>query len=138
MPKPSASRDPVLAQIDELGALENELAPYKTKIARVETLKKALRALYVDKPVEQPYERRASRFGLSVGPRGFERHIDEPKLIKLIGLKTYANYAHVTLGVIEAAVTAKVLAPDVFTQVVSTAQTGPRRLATFELEAKAA
>lgn len=123
-----AKADPLAAQIDELGALEKELAPFKAKIARVEALRKAFRGLWIDVPAEKSFEQRGLAFGLTVGARGFERKVDEPGLIKAIGVKRYAAIAHVTLGAVEENV-----APATAAGVISTAQTGPRRMSTFEL-----
>lgn len=132
MPKAAAkpAPDPLVGQIDELGALEKELAPFKAKIARVEALRKTLRAAFADIAPLVTFEKRGGKFGLAVGACASERHINEAHLIRLIGLKKYATIASVTLGALEEHVGA-----DIQSAVVSSAATGSRRLNTFELAA---
>ena len=67
--------DPVAAIVDELGALETELAPFAAKIARIETLRKALRACYADAPADQEFTAEGAEFAYLVGEKALERHI---------------------------------------------------------------
>jgi hypothetical protein len=124
----ASGADPFADMIDELGGLEQQLAPFKTKIARVEALRKILRTEFGDINPTIAFERHGKRFALNIGPRGMERVIDEPKLIKRLGLKAFAAIAHVTLGALE-----KAVAPAIVADVVATEQTGPRRMSTYEI-----
>jgi hypothetical protein len=112
---PSPARlDPVLALVDELCALENELAPLKPKIARAEALRKALRAAFDASPATE----------------SFERLIDHPSLIAIGGTKLFLAHARITLGALEEHWPAGVAS-----RVVSLGATGSRKLTTFEIKA---
>lgn len=117
----------ITAQADELGALEKELAPVQLKLARVEALRKAIRAHFDASPPALSFEARGEHFVVMVGPRAVQRSINVAKLIKAIGLKLYAAIATVTLKNLEDNVACGVVA-----EVVSSAHTGARSLKTFE------
>lgn len=117
----------IAAQVDELGALEKRLAPFKADLARIEELRKAVRAHFDASPALAQFQPSGDKFFATVGPRGNERTINPAKLIKAIGLKVYATLASVTLKALEAGVSAEIAAG-----VVSTAATGARSLKTFE------
>lgn len=128
----SPAADPKLAQlaanVDEMGALEKELAPFAPKIARVEALRKAVRAHFVDASAAQPFEAKGAKFVVQVGPKANERSIDYAKLWKLAGVAVMRKIATVTLKALEAAVSAEIVA-----QVVGAPEpTGSRSLKVFE------
>lgn len=117
----------IAAQVDELGALEKRLAPYRADLKRVEALRKAIRQHFDGSPAGLSFEPRGDKFFAMVGARANERSINPVKLIKAIGVKLYAQLATIGLGVLEANV-----APDICAAVISTDATGPRPIATFE------
>ncbi len=132
IPKPQTARVGVPAaliaqQVDELGALEKRLLPYKADLARIEDLRKAVRAHFDASPPLASFQPAGDKFFATVGPRANERTINPAKLIKAVGLKLYATLASVTLKALEAGVSAEIAAG-----VVSTAATGARPLKTFE------
>lgn len=128
-PKPAepAAASPLSQAVDELGALEKRLLPFKADLARVEILRKAIRAQFDASPAAEPLEVKGERFTALLGPRGIERTINPAKLIKAIGVKVYATIARITLGDLEKNVDAGIVAA-----VVTSAHTGPRSLKTFE------
>jgi len=85
------------AQVDELGALEAELAPLKPRIARAEALRSALRARFEGSPADAACEARGRRFIAALGPKATERTVDVAALGKSIGLKALCTLAKVTL-----------------------------------------
>jgi hypothetical protein len=125
-PKP-APASLIAAQIDELGALEREIAPWRPKLDRAESLRKIIRAAYNDEDAGQTFEASGERFLVSIGPRATQRVVNIPALIKAIGLKAYAAIASVTLAVVE-----KNVPPGVADACIASAPTGPRSLKIFE------
>jgi hypothetical protein len=127
-PKPAGINASAVAQlVDELGALERKLLPYRPEMARVEDLRKALRAQFDASPPGQAFQPSGEKYFATVGPRALERSINPAKLIKAIGLKVYASFATCTLKALEANVD-----PGVVAGVVSSAHTGARPIKTFE------
>jgi hypothetical protein len=116
----------IAAQVDELGALERELAPVQLKISRVEALRKAIRAHFDASPADQPFEATGERFLVAVGPRATQRSINFVKLIKLLGAARFAKFATCTLAALAEH------APGMEASVVTSAPTGARPLKTFE------
>lgn len=112
--------------VDELGALEKEMAPHAQKLARIEALRKALRAACPVADAE-PWSVTAKKFCVILGPKALERSIDFGELVKKIGAKAFAAFAKTTLKDLEAHV-----APDVVASVVKSLNTGSRSLKTFE------
>jgi hypothetical protein len=55
MPAPKTKPTPLAQMVDEAADLENELAPYVPKAARLETLRKAIRAHYESAAAEQEH-----------------------------------------------------------------------------------
>lgn len=119
------------AQVDELGALEAELAPLKPKLARAEALRKALRERFEGVAPEKACEARGARFIAALGPKAIERTVDVAKLVKLIGFKAVVPLAKIALN----ALTRLTGPPQVAAGIASTvsAATGPRPLKIFEL-----
>lgn len=133
MPKAAAKTakdsksDPIPAIVDELGALELELAPLKPKIARLELLKKALRANYADSPAAESFLAEGDRFAVAVGERGMESAVNNIKLFQSIGVKPFVSLAHFTLKALEGQIE-----PSVMLAVVTKEQTGTRTLKVVE------
>jgi hypothetical protein len=125
--KPGINASAIAAIVDELGALERKLQPFKPEMARVEDLRKALRAMFDTSPPAEAFQPSGDAFFATVGPRAVERSINPAKLIKAIGLKMYASFATVTLKALEANVACGIVAG-----VVSSANTGARPIKTFE------
>ena len=118
--------DSLLARaVDELGALEAELAPLKPKLARAEALRKALRDRFEGEAPEKACEARGARFIAALGPKAEEWKVQVPQLAKAIGAKAALALAKVTLKAIKGLI----LPGDVLTS----AATGPRPLKLFEL-----
>jgi hypothetical protein len=111
---------------DELGALVKEMAPYAQKLARIEALKKALRAGCTAKPEEQ-WTVEGSRFIAVLGQCGNARIIDVKLLVKKIGAVMYASFSACTLKDLEEHV-----APAIVAAVVTDEPSGSRSLKTFE------
>jgi hypothetical protein len=111
---------------DELGALEKEMAPHAQKIARIDALRKALRAGCTT-PSTVQWTVAGERFVAVLGACAMQRSIDVPRLVKHIGAKTFAAFATCTLTALEMNVP-----PNVVAVVVSADNTGTRPLKTFE------
>lgn len=126
MPKPKPAQSDFAPLADELGALEKEMAPHAQKLARIESLRKALREACTT-PASEPWTVEGVRFIAMLGPRANERAIDLKKLVKAVGAAAFAKFAKCSLKDLEANV-----APAVVAAVVSTGATGSRSLKTFE------
>lgn len=121
-----AAEQQLATDVDELGALDKELAPYAAKIARVEALRKAVRANFADAAPEKPFEAKGEQFVILVGPRARERSIDYPQLWKLAGVKLMRKIATVTFKALEAE------EPALVAGVTTFGLTGSRSLKIFE------
>jgi hypothetical protein len=131
-PKPDpdlARREQLAADVDELGALDKELAPFAAKVKRVEALRKAVRAAFADAPADEPCVATGQRFVIELGPRGEERAIHYPELWKLGGVKLMRQIATCTLTALDAA------APAIAAAVTFKARTGHRSLKVTERSA---
>ncbi len=120
-----------LAQLaDELGLLEKEyallIAPFEKKFARVKALKETLQTACVAK-ADAEWIIEGARFGVRLGPCAMQRSINFKSLVRRIGAAAFAKFAECTLTRLELCVE-----PDVIRGVVTSAQTGPRKLTTFE------
>jgi hypothetical protein len=115
------------ANVDELGALESEIAPYKQKALRVEALRKAIRAHFDTHAALLSFEAPGTLYTALLGPRASETWINPALLIKAIGAKAYSAIATVTLKVLERSVTA-----DIAAGVTSKKASGSRTLITVE------
>ena len=126
-PKPAKAVSNEFAPLaDELGALEKDMAPYAQKLARIDALRKALRAACPAK-AEETWTITGTRFIAILGPRALERSIDLAKLVKVLGAKVFAGFATCTLKTLEEKVS-----PAVVASVVTSDATGSRSLKTFE------
>jgi hypothetical protein len=111
---------------DELGQLVQEMAPHKAKLARIEALKKALRAGCPAAPTSG-WTIEGQKFVAVLGACGNQRIIDIPKLVKSISAAVFAKFASCSLDALE-----KNVAPAVVAAVVYIENTGPRSLDTYE------
>lgn len=125
--KPGINAALVAQQVDELGAITRELAPYRLSIAKEEALRKAIRAQFNDSPAAEQFEAAGVNFTVILGAKALERSINPARLIKAIGLKVYASLARISLTALEANVDA-----DIVAGVVTSANTGARSLKLFE------
>jgi hypothetical protein len=128
MPTKAATKttNPFGAVADELGSLEKEMAPYAQKLARIECLRKVLRASCGAEP-EDEWMVSGERFVAVLGPRAMERKIDIVKLVKAVGAPAFARFASCTLKALEGSV-----APAVVAEVTVSGRTGSRPIKTFE------
>lgn len=134
MPKPAPTHSPsaadlaaLAAEIDELGSLEKEFAPLRSKLARIEYLRATIRGRYASEPALATFTADGARFVSQIGAKGSVSSVNITRLVKTIGLKAFSLIANVSLKALDAAV-----APDVVASVVSVAPTGPRSIRTFE------
>lgn len=115
---------------DELGALEKEyalaLAPMELKLPRMKALKEALQ-LACTAPADKEWIVEGAKFGVKLGACANKGSIDFKALVKKIGAAVFARFATCTIADLEANVEA-----DTVDAVLSSAQTGPRKLSTFE------
>lgn len=123
-PEPNSSSNGKL--VDELGALEKEMAPHAQKLARIELLRKTLRAACPVSP-DKPWTIEGARFMAIVGAKAPERSINYVALVKQIGAGVFAKFATCTLKDLELKV-----APAIVAAVITSANTGSRSLKTFE------
>ncbi len=129
--KPAKVATPPLAQLaDELGLLEKEyallIAPFEKKFGRVKALKETLQAACTAKATDE-WIVEGARFGVRLGPCAMQRSINFKSLVRRIGAMAFAKFAECTLTRLELCVER-----DVIDDVVTAAQTGPRKLTTFE------
>lgn len=82
--------------VDELGALEAELAPFKSKLARIETLRSAIRGVFVNSPPGECFLLAGFEYNATVGICGNETVIDNQALYKLAGPKLFVEMARVS------------------------------------------
>ena len=133
MPKPKTAltrgTDPLSqfsAMADELGALERDMAPHQQKLARIEQLRKALRAA-CEVAAAAEWKIEGARVVALLGAKANQSAVDYKKLVKTIGAPAFAKFATCTLGALENNVT-----PAIAASVVSSDRTGARPLKTFE------
>ncbi len=110
---------------DELGAINKELAPYRSKLAREEALRKALRVHFDASPAAEQQSAVGERYVVLLGPKASVATIDVPLLAKTIGVKAALAILGCTLKALEAF-------PTVVSTVVTYALTGARSVKVFE------
>lgn len=113
---------PLATLADELGDLEQELAPLKAKIKRAETLRAALRGAHKDADAAGSFTVWGARWSVLLGPCGNESIVDTRKLYELAGADTFLKIAAVSLKAIS-----ENCAPGVLGTVVSTQMSGRAR-----------
>ncbi len=123
MTKKQTADQALAAMVDELGDLEGETQPWRAKIARVDTLRAAVRAAFRDRDPTKSFQARGERWECLLGPSGHMSIVDRSMLLKLIGPTQYAHISTVSLKAMQAECGA-----DVLGAVVSTEPTGPRSL----------
>lgn len=111
------------AQVDELGEIEARLAPHRADMARAEEIRRAIRRSYDDADAAATFEAQGAQYTALVGARGFQRAIDNAKLIKAVGQKAFAAIATVTLAAVDG-----LDLPGVAVACANRMQTGPRPL----------
>jgi hypothetical protein len=118
---------------DELGALEKEyalaLAPLEKKLPRIKALKEALQEACDAKPGDE-WIVEGTKFGVKLGARAHEKKIDCAKLFKKLGAAAFTKFVAAVFAKYQSCGVSS-LAGDV-DGVVTTTQTGPRKLSTFE------
>jgi hypothetical protein len=125
LPDPAAVA--LAAQVDELGAIGDRLAPLRALIAREEALRKTIRAAHEASPADREIEVLGTRYRAVLGPRGNQTAIDFPAVIKSIKAAAFAKFATCGIGTL-----AENVSPDLYSAVTSTDQTGPRSLKVYE------
>jgi hypothetical protein len=128
--KPSLSEIAAAAlssNVDELGALERDLAPFALKIARVKSLREAIRGHYDSKPGDSVFMAYGEKFCVSLGMKSREATRNIPKLIKLIGARLFNSIATVTEKALKAEVPCAVI-----DECTTYALTGFRSMKVFE------
>jgi hypothetical protein len=113
---------------DELGMLDQELAPVRAKLAREKALREALRdgAKTHSSTEEKIIEGR--RFIVTLGPRSLVSEVNVKKLERLVSWRCLVGLATITQ---KALIDGKI-DPAVQAQVIETSQTGYRHLAISE------
>lgn len=119
--------------VDELGALEKEIAPWKGKLARADALRKILRGAVKDRAPAKEIQIEGARFVCLMGSAGLETVINKAMLFKRIGQRLFVEIAGMTVKAITDG-----CAPDVVAAVTSQEQTGTRSLKIMEKGAGAA
>lgn len=134
---PAAARKvtPELARIvDELGQLEKEyalaIAPFEMKLPRIKALKEALQRACPATP-EKEWVLEGSHFGARLGPCAMVKTIDVARLAERIGLRALIKFVARTFAKYQSCGVSALTAEDA-ADVVREAQTGPRRLSSYE------
>lgn len=110
--------------IDELGDLEAESAQWRTKAARLEAVRAAVREAYRKADPTQNFRAEGERWGCLIGAAGDKSVVDRAALLKMIGAKKFAAVANIPVEKLKAAYGATI-----YGAVVSMAPIGPRPLA---------
>lgn len=118
--------DPLAAIVDELGALEAELAPIKSKISRSEFLRDMLRKAFVDRDALEEFQVKGARYIVVLGARAQIRSVSSVKAAELLGDK-FPDVATVSIGAIEKAG----LPFEILAACTSSHPIGPRSLRVF-------
>jgi hypothetical protein len=129
--KPAAAKpapNPLGPLVDELGALEKKAAPWKAKLARIETLRGLLRASAGDLAATATRTVTGEKYAALIGACQTVRTVDAAKLENLVYKQDFLSVCTVTLTALEAAK----IAPEVVAQVVTSGPTGPRTLIVHE------
>ena len=138
--KAAKTTAPSLSQMaDELGALEKEydlaLAPFEHKLPRMKALREALQLACKAKP-DAEWIVEGARFGVRLGPRAMARFIDLRKLFKRMGAAPFIAFV-TSVFVKYQSCGVSSLEDAEADPLVTSVQTGPRKLSTFEKGAAA-
>ncbi len=130
-PPAGPSVSPALkAQIDELGALELELAPMRPKIKRAEALRKSVAAAFTGAP-EESGKLDGDKFIALIGERSNQRSITSmPKLFAILKKDVFLENCSFTLGKLE-----ELVPPDLQIGLIEEKRTGSRTVTTYKLAA---
>jgi hypothetical protein len=123
--QPAASL--LAAAIDELGAIDAKLAPFRTLISRETALRTAIRVAHEGAAADVEITAHGTRYDAILGPKGSVSVIDFARLAKIVKPTQYAKFATCTLSAMRAncdAATCEI--------VTSIEKTGSRSLKTFE------
>jgi hypothetical protein len=121
-------------QIDELGALDAELAHVAPKIKRQKDLREIIREHYALAPANMPATASGKLYTVIVGEKGFERSVlSMPKLFKRLTPSVFFRNCKVTLGVLDVLLTKAEIAAFVVSE-----QTGYRPITTVAKAAASA
>lgn len=118
--------------IDELGALDERLAPVRRDAKRYDALRRQVLSWYEHVPPETAYRVEGNTFAVEVGPRANERFVvSMVKLRKALGTH-WARVARVAITVVD-----QYLTRDQQRGLIETRQTGPRALSVYRREGAA-
>jgi hypothetical protein len=121
MTKKEAAKAALIKMVDELGDLEEEVGPWKAKLARVETLRASIRAVFARSDPGRMYQAAGERWLCLVGKNGNASIVDKAELLKLLGPAKFAEVASISIKALEENCPKEVLGA-----VVSLEQRGPR------------
>jgi hypothetical protein len=124
-PKPQIDpQDAAAAAIaDELGALDTELAPFKTKYSRAESLRKALREICKDREATSQFVFEGDNYVVTLGAKSNEKFVRLAAAFKALGKVKFITACSMTIKAITEAV-----APEVLPSLVGSEQTGSRNI----------
>lgn len=92
------------AIVDEFGDAAAKVAAFKPTQARYEQLAAQIRGWYGDKPADQEYSERGSRYVVTVQPRALESSIDAKGVHKKLGIAKFLLVVGITIKALEAAI----------------------------------
>jgi hypothetical protein len=121
MPK-IENASPLAALVDELGELDLEIAPLKSKIKRADALRLLLRNAFKSEPGDKSFSIEGAKWTLLLSACGNVSSVDAAKLASLVGAESFLAMADVSLKALAE------LPAEVIAAVVSTTQTGTRSL----------
>ena|SRR5579875_3900161 len=122
MPVSAPKTSPLAAVVDEIGALELELAAVAAKQTRLKQLRERVRDAFAKVDAERDFEVQGEKYIATLGPKADERTVDTVLLAKAVGAKRFREIAGVTLKAVETAF------PALLDSVVRYSRTGTRPL----------
>jgi hypothetical protein len=124
---PPGAPDPLASLVDELGAIDKTLQPFRTLIAREEGLRKQIRSAHDGAifPPDREIRVEGATYAVILSPRALVKSINIKSLIRAIGAKAFCAFASCTLGQLESN------CPDLPVGIVTSANTGSRSLKIF-------
>ena len=128
MASTATKTDPRAAIVDELGAISKELAPWRLKIAREDSLRRKLRESAESWPAADGQTNEGLKFAVELGPRAIQRTVNVAKLVKMVSTRCFLGLVGVTLK----ALADSKIAPDIAGKVIEETQTGSRSIAITE------
>lgn len=128
MASPAVKRHVHSALVDELGALEKEIAPFRLKLARADALRAQLREIVSTKPAGAVQTIEGKGFVVELGPRAIVRTVNVVKLESLVSLRCLVGIVSCSLkALLENNVSSKVQAA-----VIESHATGSRSITITE------